>query len=1050
LLVLSLLALMVAAGGSAARGPQKAETAGLVAPVWTPLGLRSDSTTIMVQVAGEPVAAVEGDANRELSDAEKNQIESNLKATQAGVRQAVEKLGGTVVADYQAAYNGLKVKINRKKSDDVANIANVVAVRSLQLVKPDNVRGVPLIGAPAVWAGALGIHGEHIKIAVIDTGIDYTHANFGGPGTTAAYNAANAADTLPANASLFGPAAPRVKGGIDLVGDDYNADPDDPAYQPVPHPDPNPLDCNGHGSHVAGSAAGSGVLANGNTYTGTYDANTISSNSWTIGPGVAPKADIYGVRVFGCEGSTDVTVDAIEWAVDNDMDVINMSLGSSFGGADDPSAVASTNAAKAGVIVVASAGNSGPNQYITGSPATAEGALSVAANDPSATFPGATISLSNGVTMTAVNANEYKFTGPVSYTVKVITDNPATTVDPDGAGTRSADESLGCDVGSFGGPLPANTIAVVNRGTCARVAKAIFGQQAGAAAVVMVNNATTLPPVEGPITSNPDDGTPFTVTIPFLGVKGLPTSATSDGGKLRAANGLTANVAPTDIPNGNFKGFADFSSGGPRTGDSFLKPDVTAPGVSIVSTGNGTGNGAATISGTSMASPHAAGVAVLTKQAHPQRQWRVRELKAAIINTADPAGVLAYKTSRGGSGLVQPALSTKTEVVAYSSRGLGVSLNYGYKELDEDYSDTLVLRIRNLSSHDATFNVSSALPSGSPHTVTFDESSFEVDAGREHRIDVTLSVPAATAGSSVGSGLSFQEVAGLVELTPQGSDNNGVKLRVPYYFVPRALSDIRTKLGSKLKKSNPITTANITNEDGVIDGDADFYAWGLSDGKDAGKATNDVRAVGVQSFDGRLVGGPAGTQFIGFSVNTYNRWSSPSTNEFDINVDVDKDNKVDYVVVGVDQGAVQTGSFNGRMGSFVFSTRTGGASINFFAQAPTDSSTANIFVLSSQLCRTGEPCLNAANPRFTYSAASFDLVNGGVDEVGGTAKYNAWSPAISTAGFQTVAPGGTASETISVNATEWALTPALGLMVASLDNRSKSGGEAQLIPVDFK
>ena len=64
-----------------------------------------------------------------------------------------------------------------------------------------------------------------------------------------------------------------------------------------------------------------------------------------------------------------------------------MSLGSSFGTADDPSAVASTNAAKAGVIVVTSSGNSGPNQYITGSPGTADGALSVAANDSSPSFP---------------------------------------------------------------------------------------------------------------------------------------------------------------------------------------------------------------------------------------------------------------------------------------------------------------------------------------------------------------------------------------------------------------------------------------------------------------------------------------------------------------------------------------------------------------------------------------------------------------------------------------------------------------------------------------
>jgi subtilisin family serine protease len=1040
LLVLSVLALMVAAGGSAARSPQGADTEGLVQTAWTPLGLRNDSTTVMVQVAGDPSALVEGNSNRELTDAEKASIESKLKATQAGVQQAVEQLGGTVVGDYQAAYNGLKVRINRSKTDDIAKVANVVGVRPLAVVSPDNTRGVTLIGAPAVWDGLNGLHGEKIKIAVIDTGIDYTHANFGGPGTVAAYNAANATDTAPASAALFGPAAPRVKGGFDFVGDNYNADRTDPAFQPVPHPDPNPLDCNGHGSHVAGTAAGSGVLANGTTYTGTYNATTISGNSWTIGPGVAPKADIYGLRVFGCEGSTDVTVDAIEWAVDHDMDVINMSLGSSFGSTDDPSAVASTNAAKAGVIVVASAGNSGPNQYIAGSPANADGALSTAANDSTPEFPGAGITLSNGVTMDAMNANGYAFSGPFTGQIAVITDNAATL----------DDESLGCKVSDYA--PAAGKIAVVNRGVCARVARAVFGQQAGAIAVIMVNNATTLPPFEGKITGNPDTGEVYNVTIPFLGVKGLPTTATSDGGKLRASNGTTASIVAKGLTNTNFKGFADFSSGGPRSGDSHLKPDITAPGVSIVSTGSGTGNGAATISGTSMASPHAAGVAVLTKQAHPRKsskslRWNVREWKAAIINTADPSGVLGYRTSRGGAGLVQPALSTKTQAVAFSEKGLGISLNYGYEELKEDYSETLTLKIENLSPHAGTFNISSALPSGSPHSVSFDETSFAIAGESTHFVDVTLNVPAATAGVSNGAGLSFNEVAGLVMVTPQGSEfNSGIALRVPYYLVPRALSDIRTKLGSKLKPSNPTTTANVTNDDGVIAGDADFYAWGLSDGKEPGKGVNDVRAIGVQSFPWT-----ATTQFLGFSVNTYDRWSNPSTNEYDIYVDVNNDGIDDYIVIGVDQGAVQTGTFNGRLGSFVFSTRSAGASINFFAQAPTDSAATNIFVLSSQLCRTGEPCLNAANPRFTYHAVSFDVTEASPpDEVEGSAKYNAWSPSISTGGFQTVAPGGTAQETITVNATEWALTPALGLMVTTVDNKSKGGGEAQTIPVDFK
>ena len=236
-----------------------------------------------------------------------------------------------MVNTFQSSYNGMKVRIARSKADQLATLPGVVGVRPLQKVTRNNIHGVPMIGAPGVWQ-SLGLHGEGIKIAVIDTGIDYTHANFGGPGTVAAYDAAHAGEAAAANPAWFGPAAVRVKGGIDLAGDSYNADDTSPAFQPIPHPDPNPLDCNGHGSHVAGSAAGSGVLSTGATYSGVYNGSTISANSWKVGPGVAPKADLYAIRVFGCDGSTEVTVDAIEWAVDNDMDVINMSLGSAFGG----------------------------------------------------------------------------------------------------------------------------------------------------------------------------------------------------------------------------------------------------------------------------------------------------------------------------------------------------------------------------------------------------------------------------------------------------------------------------------------------------------------------------------------------------------------------------------------------------------------------------------------------------------------------------------------------------------------------------------------------
>src|SRR5204862_5508137 len=261
------------------------------------------------------------------------------------------------------------------------------------------------------------------------------------------------------------------------------------------------------------------------------------------------------------------------------------------------------------------------------------------------------------------------------------------------------------------------------------------------------------------------------------------------------------------------------------------------------------------------------------------------------------------------------------------------------------------------------------------------------------------------------------------------SDNAGVALRVPYYMVPRALSNVSTSIGA-LAGTNPSTIATVTNRRRGISGDADFYAWGIFDTRSSGadsdgdgddqdqeSPSNDIRAIGVQSFSIPPVN--LDRQLLVFAVNTYHRWSNASTNEFDIFVDVDGDGFDDYIIVGADQGAVQAGIFNGVMGSFVFSRRSARASINFLATAPTDSSTALLAVLSSQLCRTGEPCLcNSVcpagvppKPRLTYHVAGHDLVKGGSKAVARSAKYNPWSSSnafkqgVIEGGFATIAPG---------------------------------------------
>ncbi len=999
------------------------------AATYTPLSLSSQSGLYMIKLKGEPAAFA----------VDRKSAQETLKAAQSGLRDDIEALGGSVEGQYQLAYNGIKVRISADKVSALAALPGVVGVTPVGLMEPDHTNSVPLIGAPGVWDGVAGLHGVNVKVAIIDTGIDYTHANFGGPGTTAAFVTADAADTLPADTSLFGPAAPRIKGGIDLVGDDYNASA--PAGSPAltPHPDPNPLDCNGHGSHVAGSTGGSGVLSNGSTYGGPYTASTIASNSWTIAPGVAPKVDLYAVRVFGCGGSTGVTIDAIEWAVENDMDVINMSLGSAFGTGDNASAEAASNAAKAGVVVVASAGNSGPNQYITGSPASGTGTISVAASDPVPIFPGAKIGLASGP-IDAINANGHSFTSFTGQLAVIRTSYPSGPV------------SLGCSAADYAGYSGgvAGKITVTVRGTCSRVARAILSEQAGAIASIMIDNSTGFPPFEGPITGSAETG-PFNVTIPFLGVKGLVTTATSDGGKLAAANGQTVAINAALLTNPNYLGFASFSSGGPRNGDSVLKPDITGPGVSIKSTLVGSGNGPLTISGTSMSSPHVAGVAALVRQANPN--WKVNEIKAAIVNTGNPAAVTGFRISRGGSGLVQTGAATKTRVTAHGDTATS-SLSFGLMEFGSDRTENRQIHLRNHGSDAATFTVSATNAQGSPHSVVVSPSTVTVPAGGEVDVDVQLTIPVATAGDSRSSGLSYREVAGLVTLTPVAGSNNGVTLRVPYLSVPRAHSKIGTQLASKLSPNSPSTTATSTNL-GLISGAVDTYAWGLDDANDR-LPTNDVRAVGAQSFAADfpfpIAGMPAqaNERFVVFAINTWSSSSNHATTEYDIAVDVDGNGTRDYIVVAADQGLLQGTGFVGRTAVAVFKGDGTSGTIVFLATDKTDSGTILVPLITRQLCRTGSPCLSASNPRLSYSVTAFDLRRSGSnDAVAGTAAFNPWTNAITTGAFATIAGGTSASFPVSVNAAEWARTPAKGLMIVTLDNKN-GRDEADLIAVPFK
>jgi minor extracellular serine protease Vpr len=136
-------------------------------------------TTVMVEMAGDPVTVVDANAPEPLTSSQKQAHKNQLRSQQTPVEQRVRDLGGTVLGNYQSAYNGIKVRIAARQAPALLSAPNVVALHRIQAMKPDNTKGVPLIGAPSVWAGLNGFHGEGVKVAVIDTGIDYTHADFG-------------------------------------------------------------------------------------------------------------------------------------------------------------------------------------------------------------------------------------------------------------------------------------------------------------------------------------------------------------------------------------------------------------------------------------------------------------------------------------------------------------------------------------------------------------------------------------------------------------------------------------------------------------------------------------------------------------------------------------------------------------------------------------------------------------------------------------------------------------------------------------------------------
>jgi minor extracellular serine protease Vpr len=147
----------------------------------------------------------------------------------------------------------------------------------------------------------------------------------------------------------------------------------------------------------------------------------------------------------------------------------------------------------------------------------------------------------------------------------------------------------------------------------------------------------------------------------------------------------------------------------------------------------------------------------------------------------------------------------------------------------------------------------------------------------------------------------------------------------------------------------------------------------------------------------------------------------------------------DYLIRAADLGRFNGAGITGQMVVAVFNLATGAGVIKFAATAPTDGTTVLMPLVAA------DAGITATNPRFSYTARTHDLLTGNVDAIATPASFNAFNSSISTGAFETLPPGSNASVPLSINRAEFRLTPALGQMVVSLENRAREGNQALLV-----
>ncbi|HEY8474336.1 MAG TPA: S8 family serine peptidase [Natronosporangium sp.] len=582
----------------------------------------------------------------------------------------------SLVHDLTAAYNGLVVEVTPDQAAELAELPGVRAVHPDTSYSVALEHSVPLVGAPEVWQltdpSGKRVTGTGVTVAIVDTGVDYRHPDLGGG---------------------FGEGH-KVVAGYDFVNDD-----------------PDPLDDNGHGTHVAGIVAADGEVK-----------------------GVAPDARLTAYKVLGRSGNGDVSdiLAGLDAAVDPAnpyrADVVNMSL-SGPGDGTDPLSVAAEQAVAAGVVVVGAAGNAGPNPQTVRSPAAADGVLAV------------------GATASGVRVPRVEMVAPVVRDLRaarfeISADPPAepTRLEVVDVGQGRPEDYEGVDVEGkavlIDQAWPAPELAVLAEQRGAAAALLYFPDFWGGlpnAASTPGNPAAEPAPTDAFAAGLDDDG-----RLDRLVLLQIPGASATVIHKHLAEGPVTLELTAEDATDL----LADFSSRGP-SGAFTAKPDLVAPGVEVLSTlpEGGYGRG----SGTSMAAPHVAAGAALLRQLHPD--WTPEQVGAALSGSA--RRLPGLDPSEQGAGRLDLPAATATTVLANPN-----NISFGLAgAADEQIERSRTLTLTNHGSEPARLTMVVHEHTGGG-TITVDPAHAELAPGAAIEVTVRATLPTPASDQDINGWLS--------------------------------------------------------------------------------------------------------------------------------------------------------------------------------------------------------------------------------------------------------------------------------------------------------